>query len=132
MEAANKQFRKRSAILTCLRQSEAHPSAQMVYDQLRETHPDISLATVYRNLVWFRNQGTIQSLGTVDGIERFDARTDPHAHFVCTRCGAVLDLPEVALPDDREALTAKGLLVQSCRLTYTGLCQNCQNSVEAP
>ena len=65
MEATHKQFRKRNAILTCLRQTEAHPSAEMVHQMLREEHPDISLATVYRNLALFKNQGLIQSLGTV-------------------------------------------------------------------
>lgn len=126
MEATSKQFRKRNAILSCLRQSPDHPSAEMVHELLQETHPDISLATIYRNLAWFRSQGVIQSLGTVGGIERFDARTDPHAHFVCTCCNRVIDLPEVTLPQDAALLEARGLKAQSCQLTYFGLCDQCQ------
>ncbi|EJW92052.1 Ferric-uptake regulator, partial [gut metagenome] len=75
MEPAAKQFKKRNAILQCLRQTHAHPSAEMVYDLLQQEHPDISLATVYRNLARFKSQGLIQSLGTVNGVERFDADT---------------------------------------------------------
>jgi len=129
MGATSKQFRKRSAILTCLRQSREHPSAEMVYALLRDSHPDISLATVYRNLSWFRNQGMIQSLGTVQGAERFDACTHPHAHFICTGCGSVTDFPEISLPyeEGREAGAAVGLQVQSCQLVYSGLCQNCKS-----
>ena len=52
------------------------------------THPDLSLGTVYRNLLLFQQQGVIQSVGVVNGQERFDADTTPHSHFVCTTCGA--------------------------------------------
>ena len=129
MGATVKQFRKRSAILTCLRQSREHPSAEMVHALLHNSHTDISLATVYRNLAWFRSQGMIQSLGTVEGAERFDACTDPHAHFICTGCGSVMDFPEVPLPyaQGQEAGAAAGYQVRSCQLVYTGLCRNCKS-----
>ena len=55
MEAATKQFKKRNAILSCLRGTVLHPSAEMVHEMLREEHPDISLATVYRNLALFKS-----------------------------------------------------------------------------
>ena len=82
MEANAKQFKKRNAILACLQHTDLHPSAEMVHEMLRETHPDISRATVYRNLSDFKSQGLIQSLGTVNGIERFDATLTPHVHFI--------------------------------------------------
>ena len=53
MEAATKQFKKRNAILTCLQGTDTHPSAEMVHEMLHAEHPDISLATVYRNLARF-------------------------------------------------------------------------------
>lgn len=124
-----KQFKKRSAILSCLQSTNSHPSAEMVYAMLRETHPDISLATVYRNLNLFKSQGLIQSLGSVDGVERFDAVTAPHAHFLCTGCGEVMDLPEVSLPLElgQEAEDRSGCRVEGCRLTFTGLCKSCRS-----
>ena len=128
METSTKQFRKRNAILSCLRSTVAHPSAEMVYEMLRDEHPDISLATIYRNLALFKNQGLIQSLGTVNGIERFDANTRPHVHFICTGCGAVIDLPQIAVPltlgDAAEENT--GCRVHSCQLTFTGHCSKCR------
>ena len=45
---------KREAILECLRSSICHPSAEWVYAQLKPRIPDLSLATVYRNLARFR------------------------------------------------------------------------------
>ena len=50
MELSTKQFRKRNAILECLKNTQAHPSAETLFQMLQQEHPDISLATVYRNL----------------------------------------------------------------------------------
>lgn len=127
MESATKQFRKRNAILECLRSTDQHPSAETVHEMLKAEHPDISLATVYRNLALFKKQGLIQSIGTVNGIERFDANTDPHVHFVCTGCDAVLDFPQVEVPSSlgTDAEKQTGCQINGCQLTFTGLCQNC-------
>lgn len=129
MDTAKKQFKKRNAILSCLRQTHLHPSAEMVFEMLQAEHPDISLATVYRNLSRFKSQGLIQSLGTVNGVERFDAITEPHVHFICTGCNSILDMPEVELPQSLccDAEKCSGCRVHSCQLTFTGLCSSCQN-----
>lgn len=130
MEQAGKQFRKRNAILDCLRQSHAHPSAEAIHVQLNAVHPDISLATVYRNLALFKSQGMIISLGTVNGIERFDANTQPHVHFICSGCDAVIDLPDMDAPELLccEAASAVGGKVDSCQLSFSGLCRDCMEN----
>ncbi len=124
METASKQFRKRNAILSCLRQTKQHPSAETLHRMLQQEHPDISLATVYRNLTLFKHQGLIASLGTVDGVERFDAVTEPHVHFVCRNCGSVQDLPRWQPPEDI-ANVGIDCQVESYRLMFTGLCRDC-------
>lgn len=127
MEPASKQFRKRNAILTCLRQTDQHPSAEMVYEMLQQDYPDISLATVYRNLSLFKRQGLIRSLGTVDGIERFDWDTEPHAHFICNSCSSVVDLYQMEIPQQLygEAAQLSGGRVDICQLLFSGTCQCC-------
>ena len=130
MEATTKNFRKRGAILECLRCSKAHPSADMVYAMLQKDHPDISLATVYRNLALFKKQGLIQSVGTVGGVERFDGNIEPHVHFICTGCDAVLDLPEMQVPQTLcgDAAAGVGGTVSGCQLTFSGLCGECSKN----
>ena len=128
MEATTKQFRKRNAILECLRSTHTHPSAEMVHEMLREAHPDISLATVYRNLNYFKQQGLATSVATVRGVERFDANTEPHVHFICDGCDAVIDLEQIEVPQTLDEAVEKtsGCRVNSCQLTFNGLCGNCQ------
>ena len=127
MEQTTKQFRKRNAILECLKNTHSHPSAEMVHQMLQESHPDISLATVYRNLNYFRQQGLVSSVATVKGIERFDANTQDHVHFICENCDAVLDLHQIHLPDTLETQIEQstGCRVCTCQLTVTGRCAEC-------
>lgn len=127
MEVKAKQFRKRNAILSCLRSTHVHPSAETLHGMLQPEHPDISLATVYRNLALFKQQGIIQSLGTVGGIERFDGNAEPHVHFICGRCHAVIDLPQIEVPQQLRSTveTVTGSRVGACQLSFTGTCQSC-------
>ena len=117
---------KREAMLSLLRSTDTHPGAEWVFQSLRAEFPDLSLGTVYRNLRQLEEEGLIVSVGVVDGAERFDAVTRPHAHFVCARCGAVTDLE---LPDGpalrQMAESACGGRVSGCEVRFTGLCRRC-------
>ena len=126
---ARKHSRKREAILECVRSTKCHPTAEWVYQQLKPEIPDLSLGTVYRNLALFQEEGLIDSVGFVENRERFDGCTRQHAHFICSGCGAVLDLELPDLPDSLREQVEKQLNVSATgyRLQYTGLCAECQN-----
>ena len=128
MPACTKHFRKRDAILSCLRQTNAHPSAEMLFTQLKPQIPDLAMGTVYRNLTLFKKQGLISSVATVSGVERFDATTTPHVHFICTHCDAVIDLDEMQVPATLSSAAASccGGQVSGCQLSFTGICRECQ------
>ena len=128
METPKKNFKKRTAILSFLRQTKDHPSAEMVYNHLKQEIPDLSLGTVYRNLSMFKAQGEIISVGTVNGVERFDGNVEPHVHFVCNGCEAVIDLPQIHVPEElnRQVMEATGGTVDMCNLSFTGYCKDCK------
>ncbi len=121
--------KKREAILTALQSTHCHPSAEWVYQELKPTHPDLSLGTVYRNLSFFQTQNIIKSVGVVNGQERFDAFTAPHSHFVCNRCGAVLDLHLTEMDQNlNSSVSAQyGLDIEKHELTFYGACKQCRN-----
>jgi Fur family peroxide stress response transcriptional regulator len=129
-----KRSAQRDAILSVLRETKTHPGARWVHDRLRPAMPDLSLATVYRNLALFRREGLALSLGAVNGEERFDGDTSPHPHLVCGRCGAVEDL---ALSDpaafERGMASALGetaggdtAVIDFRRTMFYGLCRECR------
>lgn len=127
MEVTTKQFRKRNAILSYLQGVTNHPSAEMVFTELKQEIPDLSMGTVYRNLNLFKQQGLAVSVATVKGVERFDGNTDPHVHFICSDCDAVIDLMEMDVPESLKttAESCCGGQVENCQLTFTGLCKDC-------
>ena len=122
-----KHFRKRDAILSCLKASREHPSAETLFYQLKSEIPDLSMGTVYRNLNLFKSQGLAVSVATVDGVERFDGNTDPHVHFICDGCGAVIDLEAMQMPQTLigAAESCCGGQVTGCSLCFNGKCPNC-------
>ncbi len=124
--------KKRQAIYDCLRATRSHPSADWIYHQLRPEFPDLSLATVYRNLGQLKAAGMIQSLGTIDGQERFDTIVEPHTHFICEGCGTVLDLPQMELPQAvlHQAETDSGCHITGTSLRLTGLCPRCRKTLQ--
>ena len=126
MERTVRYSKKREAILTAIQGTSCHPSAEWVYQRLKPRHPDLSLGTVYRNLSFFLERGLIQSVGVVQGQERFDGIVTPHSHFICNCCGCVLDLP-ITLGDDLELAVSRqyGLMTERHELTFYGLCPSC-------
>ena len=118
------------AILNALQETDVHPTADWVYARLKPRYPNLSLGTVYRNLKKFCENGRAVSVGVINGQEHFDVRVDPHAHFVCKQCGAVLDVPEEFFQEeDFVRLFAKyRLQVENARVLFEGLCPQCQES----
>lgn len=127
MEATTKNFRKRNAILSYLQRVTNHPSAEMIFSDLKAEIPDLSIGTVYRNLSLFKQQGLVTSVATVSGVERFDGNTDPHVHFICSDCSAVIDLHHLHTPESLSSSAAAcvGGKVDSCQLSFTGKCREC-------
>lgn len=130
MERIRKYSRKRDAILSCIRGTDCHPTADWIYQRLRPEIPDLSLGTVYRNLTVFREEGLVQSVGTVNGLEHFDGNVMPHSHFVCSCCGRFLDLPDVNLPASllEKAGDSVGGSIESWGLRFSGVCGSCAKS----
>ena len=128
MERATRYSRKREAILSVIRGTSVHPTADWIYQQLKPTHPDLSLGTVYRNLALFREQGLVKSVGVVAGQEHFDGHLEPHSHFICSKCGAVVDLRTLTLDSslDGEVERQYGLSVSGHDLTFHGVCAACR------
>ncbi len=119
--------RKREAILSAIRSTDTHPSADWICAKLRPEYPDLSLGTVYRNIAMFLEDGEIVSVGVVNGEERFDGITAPHSHFICNKCGKIIDVRMAGLDDkmDEAVGDACGVKVFRHELTFRGFCGDC-------
>lgn len=126
--------RQRAAILSFLQSRKDHPTAELVYTNVKEEFPNISLGTVYRNLNQLAEAGMIakHSFGNL-GIDHFDYNAEPHQHFVCSCCNAVIDLPTQNHDFsfiDKEAAKGFDGLIQGHRLYFCGICRDCLDQRE--
>ncbi|MBQ9980872.1 MAG: transcriptional repressor [Oscillospiraceae bacterium] len=121
-----KHSKKRDAIYDIICSTKSHPSAEWVYTQVKEIHPDISLGTVYRNIARFKEEGKIITVGVVNGQERIDGDTSDHCHFVCTHCGAVIDAGAPDVTDTySQVFKDIGCTPERHNLVFYGRCHDC-------
>ncbi|MCF0146372.1 MAG: transcriptional repressor [Eubacterium sp.] len=123
--AAMKHSRQRDAVRENLMQRRDHPTADMIYEDIRKEHPNISLGTVYRNLSVLVETGDVNKLNT-DSADRFDANLEPHAHFICSSCGAIVDLPPVGIESmEKEASNYVEGTIDKTNICFIGHCKKC-------
>jgi len=131
MATSLKRSVKRDAILSIMRGTYEHPSAESVFEAVRLKFPHISLGTVYRNINLLREYGHIQSIAVVKGHERFDADMSDHTHFICEKCGAVMDLGcDENFEKTYKLAVNKGCIVKSTKLILYGVCHDCKSLSE--
>ncbi len=104
-----------------------HPTADALYTYIREQSPNVSLATVYRNLNQLVDAKQIARVSLPGSADRFDPVTDGHFHLLCTQCGEIVDIPREALPDfSAPVQAATGCKVENYSLVFHGRCPHCQ------
>ena len=85
------------------------------------------MGTVYRNLNILIEQELIKKIDFGSTFDRFEANIDPHYHFICESCGAIIDLK---IPKD-ESLNER--IIQETpfkpryhRIEFFGFCDKCR------
>ena len=103
----------------------------MIYNDLREEIPGLSLGTVYRNLKLLEELGKVRRVASFQNTERYDAICGDHVHFLCTGCGCVSDVMDADPEALRRSISLNpGYHIAKFDLTLTGLCPKCAESAE--
>ncbi|MCI9546854.1 MAG: transcriptional repressor [Lachnospiraceae bacterium] len=127
---ALKYSRQRESIKELLQARKDHPTADMIYENVRQIYPNISLGTVYRNLSLLVSLGEIIKISTPEGADRFDARTSPHNHFICQKCHRVMDLEmgniDYIMKEAGENFPGS---IDSYTVHFFGLCEECKKNI---
>ena len=123
--AIKRYSKQRELIYDAVMNTTEHPTAETIYIWLKPDNPALSLGTVYRNLNQLVEEGNVMRL--TFPVERFDAKTKPHAHFMCNDCGCVCDLMDISYDyalDEKVQLTC-GHIVNQHELIFDGTCVHC-------
>ena len=122
--ANTKHSKQRDALIEILQSTTEHPTAEWVYERMREQFPNVSLATVYRNLKHMIEIGIARELYT-DNSSRFDANMTEHYHFACRKCNKLIDI----FPDNESGeikkIKDKGFKIDRYDLSIYGVCSDC-------
>lgn len=123
---------QRLAIYRAIAGSTDHPSADMVYREIRKQHPTVSLATVYKTLETFQRIGLVCPVGPFHENARYEANLAHHHHLICIKCKRIMDLHEpflstIPLPDQLKEHHVLGHTVW-----VRGVCRDCEKGRAKP
>lgn len=120
---------QRTAIYRALVETDQHPSAEMVFRQIRRIFPCISLDTVNRTLLTLSQIGTAFIVEGSGDAKRFDANLNDHQHFKCIKCKRIVDFHQESfdhvpvpenLPSKFKVLRTTVYIEGVCDLCHTG------------
>lgn len=118
---------QRQVLLQVLNMQPGHPSADEVYERVRQKLPRVSLGTIYRNLELMSSEGLIRKIDLGCGMKRYDSKAEYHSHFKCTLCDSIEDIPENACGNyfdfDHEWFFDRK--IEQSRLDVYGVCPKC-------
>jgi len=100
-----------------------HPTVEMIYEELRYDIPTISMTTVYNTLKLFSEKGLVDGIFITGTEIRFDFNTEPHHHFLCRKCGRILDI-SIRCPF-AEGKEIDEHQVQEVHGYFKGICKTC-------
>ena len=124
--------KQRELILKTVLNNRIHPTADTVFSLLKPDHPELSLATVYRNLNQLAKQGLLLKIPVPNGADHFDGTLEAHYHMICEQCSQMVDVPKEYVPEfDSQIAEKTGCAIHSHTIVFYGLCESCNRTPHA-
>ena len=120
---------QRSLVFEAVNKLQCHATADEIYQTIMKEHPNISRATVYRNLKLLSETGEIRKMEIPGGPDRFDHRMQEHCHVRCEKCGRVFDVDmEYITGLEKNITESHGFAFTGYDILFRGICPDCQKS----
>jgi len=116
---------QRTAIYKELAKTDQHPSTEMIYKNIKDYFPNISLTTVYRTLETFEKHGLISVVNQLYNAARYDANLAPHHHIVCVECKKIEDIYDNSVNYTNIDNKIQDYEVVGYSVLFNGICSNC-------
>ena len=125
----NRNTIQRSLVFEAVNKLQCHATADKIYEAIVTEHPNVSRATVYRNLKLLSEIGYIRRIEIPGGADRFDHQCHDHCHVKCEKCGRVFDVDmEYVTGFEKRIKDDKGFLFTGYDILFRGVCPDCQES----
>lgn len=127
----------REIIITILKETDKHLSAEDIYVAALKINPSVGLTTVYRTLDLLQQIGLLQKFEFGDRKARYELINNPkkrqHHHLVCMHCNAVIDYDDFINEESKLMEKTKKELshkyhfkIMHHTVHFYGLCEKCQ------
>jgi Fur family ferric uptake transcriptional regulator len=105
-------------------------TAGELFDHLRQRHPTIGRATVFRTLEALVAAGAARRLEQDGHVYAYVAcRPEHHHHLACDRCGRVEEIGESVVAAMAERVRDElGFRIDDARIDFYGLCARCSGA----
>jgi len=123
---------QRRMIIRTIASSRDHLTPIEIYQQVRQDHPNIGLATVYRTLDMLAKLELICELHAGNSCRSYTVSApEHHHHLICSSCGRVVDFTGYDLSGLEQRLSIEtGFEIEDHLLEFIGLCQTCQKETK--
>lgn len=101
-----------------------HPTAQEIYQFVKNTYPSISMGTVYRILGALVRDHTLLHIKVPDKADCYDWNNIQHYHLICKKCGKVCDM-NIPYMSHLNQISSKEYLIEDHTLLFSGECPQC-------
>ena len=116
---------QRFAVYANLLSRSDHPTVEQILADLNQNFPVSSQATIYTSLQVLRDVGLVQEVLLEEGVSRYDANMKKHHHFLCSKCGAIEDIPSNQFEPLNLSKLRSGLKAESYEIIVRGICDRC-------
>lgn len=118
---------QRIAIYKILLKHKDHPTAEQIFKEIKEEHPTISLATVYKTLETLSELGLIHKVNPLYEMARYEIQSTPHHHLICAQCKKIVDIPEEELGKVEIPENFHNFSILNYQIQIVGICEQCRN-----
>lgn len=120
---------QRSLVLKAVNKLQCHATADEIYEEIVKEHPNVSRATVYRNLNLLSETGHIRKIEIPGGADCFDHICHDHCHVKCEKCGRIFDVDmEYVTGLEKNIRNDRGFSFTGYDIIFRGICPDCQKS----
>ena len=118
---------QRMTILSVI-ESMGHATIDDIYETVLKSHPTLSLATVYKNIITMVEKGVLVEVPISGKKSKYELKKHEHIHLICTECGDVIDknLDDTIIEDTKEIAKNSSFKLKGQQVNLYGICQKCQ------
>ena len=112
-------------------EAHGHMSIDVIYEKVVNTHPSLSLATVYKNIILMVEKGVLVEVPITGQKSKYELVKADHIHLVCTECGEVEDKPHNANADALFSSMTQNedFTLSKQQINLYGVCSHCKVGV---